>query len=330
MSLWFDIMDIEMEESMKKSKYDRILTIYSMLNSGEIIKKSDLANKFEVNERTIQRDIEDIRAFFSNNTYQIGFGKSIIFDRKNNGYRLIGSENDMLSDSEILAVCKILLESRSLVKSEMMPIIEKIIRNNVSRINQKSVSSLLSNEVFHYIAPRHKQKLMDKLWSLGMSVHENRYVEITYNRISDNKTVTRRLKPVGIMVSEFYFYLTAFIDNIDKTEHFENPDDLFPTIYRIDRIKNINVSEEKFNIPYSTRFEEGEFRKRIQFMYGGKLQKVKFTFSGKDIDAVLDRIPTAKIISVDENGVYTLTAEVFGKGIDMWFRSQGELIKICR
>ncbi len=315
---------------MKKSKYDRILTIYSLLNSGEIIKKSDLANKFEVTERTIQRDIEDIRAFFSNNTYQIGCGKSVIFDRKNNGYRLTDAENDVLSDSEILAVCKILLESRSLVKSEMMPVIEKIIRSNVSFKNKKTVSDLLNNEIFHYIAPRHNQKLMDRLWNLGLSIHENRYIEIEYNRISDNKTVVRKLKPVGIMVSEFYFYLTAFIDNIDKTEHFENPDDMFPTIYRIDRIKNIILSEERFDIPYSSRFEEGEFRKRIQFMYGGKLQKVKFTFSGKDTDAVLDRIPTAKIISVDENGVYTMTAEVFGKGIDMWFRSQGELIKICR
>ena len=77
---------------------------------------------------------------------------------------------------------------------------------------------------------------------------------------------------------------------------------------------------------WANRFEEGEFRKRIQFMYGGKLQTVKFTYSGYDINAVLDRLPTAQILSVDENGVYTVTAEVFGKGIDMWLRSQGEFV----
>ena len=93
----------------------------------------------------------------------------------------------------------------------------------------------------------------------------------------------------------------------------------------MDRIKNLKVSNEKFCIPYRDRFEEGEFRKRVQFMYGGKLQTIKFLYSGTDIDAVLDRLPTAKILNED-NGVYTVSAEVFGKGIDMWIRSQGNLV----
>ena len=62
-------------------------------------------------------------------------------------------------------------------------------------------------------------------------------------------------------------------------------------------------------------------------MYGGKLQKVKFRYSGLDIDAVLDRLPIAKILD-EEDGVYTVSAEVFGKGIDMWLRSQGDNVQI--
>lgn len=99
----------------------------------------------------------------------------------------------------------------------------------------------------------------------------------------------------------------------------------FPTIYRMDRIKELKVLNERFHIPYRDRFEEGEFRKRVQFMYGGKLQKVKFQYSGSDIDAVLDRLPTAEVLS-EKDGVYTVRAEVFGKGINMWLRSQGENI----
>lgn len=63
------------------------------------------------------------------------------------------------------------------------------------------------------------------------------------------------------------------------------------------------------------------------FMYGGKIRKVKFLYSGDSLEAILDRLPTAKLID-EEDGKYILTAEVFGKGIDMWFRSQGDLIKI--
>lgn len=85
--------------------------------------------------------------------------------------------------------------------------------------------------------------------------------------------------------------------------------------------------DEQFYVPYKDRFEEGEFRKRIQFMYGGKLQKVKFKYTGTDVDAIFDRLPTAKILEKMEAG-YVISAEVFGKGIEMWLRSQGEMVEI--
>ena len=87
------------------------------------------------------------------------------------------------------------------------------------------------------------------------------------------------------LVEEYYFYLTAFLE--DKTD-FDNPDDLFPTIYRIDRIKSVKVLNEHFRVPYAKRFEEGEFRKRVQFMYGGKLEHIRFRYTGPSLEAVLD------------------------------------------
>ena len=129
------------------------------------------------------------------------------------------------------------------------------------------------------------------------------------------------------MFSEYYFYLTAFIDDEEVRKNFDVINDSFPTIYRIDRIKELKVCNEKFHIPYSSRFEEGEFRKRIQFMYGGRITKVKFKYKGYDIDAVLDRLPTAQVLD-EENGVYMVQAEVFGKGIEMWLRSQGENVEV--
>ena len=43
------------------------------------------------------------------------------------------------------------------------------------------------------------------------------------------------------------------------------------------------------------------------------------------VESVLDYLPTARILN-EENGVYLMEAEVFGKGIDMWVRSQGDNI----
>ena len=65
---------------------------------------------------------------------------------------------------------------------------------------------------------------------------------------------------------------------------------------------------------YANRFEEGEFRKRIQFMFGGKLRKVKLKYKGLSIESVLDRLPTAKIIK-ENDGEYILTVEAYGNGM---------------
>ena len=61
-------------------------------------------------------------------------------------------------------------------------------------------------------------------------------------------------------------------------------------------------------------------------MYGGRLKKVRFKYKGNSIEAVLDRLPTAQILKKGEDGIL-VQAEVFGDGIEMWFRSQGEQIK---
>ena len=310
---------------IKKSKYDRILSLYSVLNAGEMIVKAEAARDFGVNERTIQRDLDDLRAFYQENTLGVGHGKSVVYDRAKGGYLLEDADNSILTNSEILAVCKILLESRSLVKEEMLPILDKLVDRCIPEKNKKTVTALIRNEEFHYIEPHHGRKFVDKLWDLGTAIKEQQIIEIDYARLKGQTTVHRRLQPVGIMVSEYYFYLTAFIADIDKTEHFDDPGDLRPTIYRIDRIQDMKVTEERFRVPYAQRFEEGEFRKRVQFMFGGKLRTVRFTYNGPSLEAVLDRLPTARVLE-EKNGAYSIEAEVFGDGIDMWLRSQGDSI----
>ena len=188
--------------------------------------------------------------------------------------------------------------------------------------NKRAVSALIANEKLHYIPPHHGQKVLDGLWDLGQAIQNQQVLVIQYERMKEPKLVKRRVQPVGLMFSEYYFYLTAFLE--DKT-NFENPDDSYPTIYRVDRIKAFEVLDEHFSIPYAGRFEEGEFRKRVQFMYGGRLQKIRFKYTGPSIEAVLDRLPTAEIIQQDQEG-WVVSAEVFGKGIDTWLQSQGSYI----
>ena len=103
----------------------RIINLYNGLNDGEILVKGEKAARFEVNERFIQRDLEDIRAYFANNPES---NRELVYDRTKKGYVLVQNQRKRLTNSEILTVCKILLESRSLTKVEMYPIIDKLLQ----------------------------------------------------------------------------------------------------------------------------------------------------------------------------------------------------------
>jgi predicted DNA-binding transcriptional regulator YafY len=304
----------------KTRKSDRLLQIYSRLVDGETLQKNELAQQFHVSGRAIQRDMMSLRNFFAENHLQ----QEIIYDR---GYRLEQNTLRSLSNSEILAVCKILLESRSMRRDEMLPILDKLLDCCVPERCKKAVTDLIANEKFHYVEPHHGQAILGGLWEIGQAVQNHQVLEITYERLKEPRLQKRVIEPVGLMFSEYYFYLTAYVRHVDREKNFENKDDPFPTIYRIDRIREYRVLDEHFRVPYKDRFEEGQFRKRVQFMYGGKLETIRFQYTGLSLEAVLDRLPTAQVLETSEDG-WIVEAEVFGDGIQMWLRSQGGAVRV--
>ena len=304
-------------------KTERILSISQRVARGEVINKAEEAARFGVNERSIQRDLDDIRAYYANNPEA---NRELKYDRAKKGYLLVQDSRQSLTNSEILAVCKILLESRSLVKDEMYPIIDKLVESCVPSQNKQLVKDLIANEKYHYLEPHHGKRFVERMWDIGSAVQEQRLLRVTYRKLKESDPVTRLLQPVGIMFSEFYFYLAAYIC---PDEHY--PDAVrhpFPTLYRIDRIDDYELLDERFKVPYAERFQEGEFRKRVQFMFGGELKTVRFRYKGLSVESVLDRLPTAKILSHSKKDGWLITAEVYGDGIDMWLRSQGDTIEL--
>ncbi|MCF2638837.1 WYL domain-containing protein [uncultured Fusobacterium sp.] len=303
-------------------KNQRVLDIYLRLLNNREVNRKKLALEYQVSERSIHRDISDLRNFLisTNNSAEI------IYDDKSNSYVLVNEDNQKLNNSEILAVCKILLDSRAFLKDEMITIINKLMRQCIPIENYTKVSKLVENEKFHYMELCHKKSFINNIWEIGEAVQNQLKIEVEYKRM-DKKVVKRVIQPVGIMFSEYYFYLLGHIDNIDKEKYFANKDDIFPTIYRFDRIESYKILDEHFPIIYKNRFEEGEFRKRVQFMTGGRLKKITFKYSGTSLEAVLDKIPTAQIL--EQNDKYSvISAEVFGNGIDRWILSQGKDIEL--
>ncbi|WP_330671645.1 hypothetical protein [Anaerobutyricum hallii] len=128
-------------EEIKNDKIQRILGIYTKLIEGKTVKKEEEVQHYKVNPRTIQRDIQDITAFLERDDLNTGIINSIIYDTKARGYRLQYNNVYKLSPQQILAICKILLDSRAFVKEEMTEIIDKLIHSSVIKDDQPQVEN---------------------------------------------------------------------------------------------------------------------------------------------------------------------------------------------
>ena len=98
-----------------EKKTARILAIYDQIIRGETVNKQKWAEKQGVSDKTIQRDLKEIEDYL-----QALYPESeVAYDRKRQGHRLFREGNMALSDHDIFAVIKILLDARPFNKIEM-------------------------------------------------------------------------------------------------------------------------------------------------------------------------------------------------------------------
>ena len=286
----------------------RLLELHDRINQGKSLEKADLLETFCIDSKTFQRDINKLRDYYR----EKGLG-DIIYDRKENCYRLDKSAK-YLTEKEIFAICKILIESRAFNKEEFNKIVDKLLILCQGE-ERRGVKDAINNERFHYLELQHGKALIDDIWKLRQTITNQQIIEIDYQR-ADNKIKQHKVKPVGIVFSEFYFYLLAFPMDVMIE---------YPIIFRVDRIETIKITNETFTIDPGG-YDEASFKKRTPFMYSGELQTIRFEFTGV-LEALLDRLPTVRIEKETEKGVIA-RAEAFGKGLEMWLRSQGDRVRI--
>ena len=196
----------------KGDKGLRMLDIFERLNKGEQLSKRDLANYYGVGEKTIQRDIDDIRSYLAD---KHGYEPDVTvkYNRSQNYYYLARFEREWLSNQEVLAVCKILLESRAFIKEEMEQLLTKLLVQ-ATPTQRKVVEDIIKSESVNYVPLQHKKPLVDILWQVSDAIIQEHPIKFSYTR-QDGRTKERTAKPLAVIFSEFYFYLT-------QTSHTEN------------------------------------------------------------------------------------------------------------
>lgn len=300
---------------VKEYKSDRILALFFRVLKGEALSVRGLADEYHVSTRSITRDITSLKAFLAEYRDILG-NAELEYSNTNHCYTL--QMDNLITNKELFAIAKVLIGSNAFSNKELLNIISKL-KSHTTCGDRKKLESLISKELYHYCEIKTDcTSIIDNIWSLTEHITTKRVITITYYKM-DRSQVRYKIKPLSIMFSEYYFYLVAYKCCDNNCE--------IPQYFRIDRIVEMIAHREYFQLTPAQDFDEGLLRKQSQFMWPGPLRHIKFQFTGPSVQAIMDRIPTAKIIDM-KDGAYIIEAKVYGDGIKMFLLSQGAWVKV--
>ena len=300
---------------MESTRQDRVLEIFFRALRGEDITVSALANEYGVSTKSISRSIGDLKACLADHRELVG-NTEFEYSHQDKCYRLYMDE--FLTNKELFALVEVMIGARAFSKMELLTLTDKLKRFTTAEDRPK-LNELIRRELYHYPEVKHDcESVEDRLWQIVNCITDHKEITIEYYRM-DRKWKTHRVRPASVMFTDYYFYLIAFMadGNVEK-----------PYYFRLDRIKDITEHRKKFSTDDIPEFDEGLLRKRSTFMWQGKLRTIRFEFSGPSVQAVLDKLPTAKIIERLGDKKYLIEAETYGDGIKMWLLSQGAWVKV--
>lgn len=295
------------------TKKNRMLEIFFRAMKGENISVKSMADEYGVSCKSISRDLGEIKNFLCENRELTG-NTELKYAANSKTYYL--EFDNFLLSKELISIIKMMIGCRAFSKMEILEIISKL-KNFTSFHDRSMLEKIIMKEMYHYNEVKHYcESVIDTLWQLTRCIYEKIEITVSYYKMN-RQMVERRLIPAAITFSDYYFYLIAY--RCDE-------DDWKPLYYRVDRIVNVVEHRKHFEMDREHDFDEGELRSKIQFMLPGEYRKIRFAYTGNSVQAILDKIPTAKIVDKIEGGA-VIEAEVFGAGVNMFLLSQGKTVK---
>ncbi len=246
-----------MEEYADRSlKTSRVMELFLRSIKGESLSAKNLADEYNVSTRSITRDINDLKAFLAENRDVIGYA-DLVYSSSTHCYSL--KMDHFLSNKELLAITKVLIGSRAFNNQDLIDIIKKL-KMNTTPSDRERLQALIAKEMYHYneISTDCKS-VIDNLWKITDCIKDRNIITISYYKMN-RELVKRKIKPVSVMFSEYYFYLIAYKCD-DETNS--------PIYFRVDRIVGITVHRDKYTLTDGQSVDEGVLREKSQFMWPG-------------------------------------------------------------
>ena len=137
---------------------------------------------------------------------------------------------------------------------------------------KKRLKELVKRELYHYkpVATLCND-LIDNLYALAEAIDDKREITITYYKM-DKSRIDRKIRPLAIVFSEYYFYLIAVHETDGKWKD---------RYYRVDRITDMVKHRTHFEVEYDSRFDEGKLK--MKFSICGRARISRLSLNLQDL-----------------------------------------------
>lgn len=255
------------------NKFDRVVSILMLLQTRRIVRAYDLAERFEVSQRTIYRDLKTLENAGVPIHAEAGVGYSLV-----EGYNLppvMFTENE--ATSFLIAeklVEKMTDENTSKRFSDAVIKIKAVLKStDKERINN------LENHI--HVSRRFSDlpELSDRIMpAIFDSIDRKRVLEIDYEANYNNEKTTRKIEPLGLHFYADYWHLIAYcqlredyrdfrVDRIGGLRETEaNFSGDHPNLHEY--LSELSAKQDLLNVTVSFKNEAADFARRDKFFYG--------------------------------------------------------------
>ncbi|KAF1296441.1 hypothetical protein BAU15_12865 [Enterococcus sp. JM4C] len=289
---------------------ERIVNILIRLLNGESLFVEELLTDYQLNRRTLQRDISTIRKTLE--LHEVD--KEIVYNNERKQYYLTYEENEIFT--EILFLIKILVGTRALTKEELQKIVDRLL-SILSAEDQKRMKALVTSGLINYRHVSHGKTLFPLLQEFTGYVEQKETVDFLYTNSVDGTSKEGYGLPVSIYFADFYIYILMYSEKHQRTHP-----------YRLDRFLTVTPSEKKkIRLDYSEKVEEGVLINKTYLLSGGKELTYTFRYWAFPQTA-LDKLPNAKVIKKYDDNSVLIEATSFEQGIMFWILGQGTFVQV--
>jgi predicted DNA-binding transcriptional regulator YafY len=197
-------------------KFDRLLSILHLFDAGGAYDAATLAERFGVDQKTIERDMDDLSfAHFPVTEYQEkGHPKKYGFMK---GYRL--KKGQLEADEQLaLAIAKSMSAALGPVFGSVF---ERFERKVVDAARPSAASLPVDAFVFNPSADVSTETLQKNLMNLALACVQERLLRINYHSLQHKTTEWRKVEPHYLFCStEGFWYLKAYCHKTGETRTF--------------------------------------------------------------------------------------------------------------